>query len=285
MRILVCGHRAYAARGLVKLLQSKGYDVVCFSRDKEGKETVTTMPKGERNVTGNVLKIDENTYLLSEKIDVIINFILLEDASEEDNLRYAEALCRFASKIRAKKLIHMSSISCYANDERLISERTSIDPHPEMKGRYGTIKIKVDNILEGFKMDTRLVMMRPGFITAPDKKNALAGIAKVLPCGFAILMGDKGSTLPLCERNVLHKAMLDAIESQVPKDVYLLVGKGHGTKYSYLKQMMPDVHVVLMPKCLVIGLAKALKIINVFDEKQYQMVRGLFKRQTFEGNF
>ncbi len=284
MKILICGHRAYAARGLGKLLRNNRYDVLCFSRSKDGKDGIINAPTGEKIITGNVLEVDENPFLLSEKIDIIINFILLEGVSEEDNLQYARALCRLADKMNAQKLIHMSSISCYANDEKLITESTSIDTHPEWKGGYGAIKIKVDNLLLGYKMRTRVVMMRPGFITAPDKKNALTGIAKILPGGFAVLMGNKESTLPLCERDNLHRVMLDVIESNVSKSVYILVGNGDDTKYSYLKQMLPEINVIPLPRCLVVGLAEVLKMIRVFDERKVQMVKGLFKVQVFKGN-
>lgn len=284
MKILICGHRAYAARGLEALLKSKGYDVLSFSRSKDGKDNSTNLPTDERIITGNVLEVDKNPYLLSENINVIINFILMEGTSEEYNLRYMEALCHLADKVGAQKLIHMSSISCYANDEKLITENTSIDVHPELKGRYGAVKVKVDNFLLKCKVNARVIMMRPGFITAPDKKNALAGIAKILPCGFAILMGNKNSTLPLCKRDSLHRAMLDAIESREPKAVYLLVDDGEGTKYSYLKQMMPETHVVPLPKYLVVGLAKVLKAVKVLDERKCQMVKGLFKVQVFKAS-
>lgn len=283
MKILICGHRAYAARGLRELLNNKGYDLLCFSRSKDGIEGVTCAPTGEKIITGNVLEVDKNSYLLSEKIDMIINFIFMEGASEEDNLQYARALCSLADKVNAQKLIHMSSISCYANDEKVITDATPIDAHPEWKGGYGAIKVKVDNLMLGYKMKTQIVMMRPGFITAPDKKNALAGIAKIMPGGFAILMGNKESTLPLCERDDLHHVMIKVVESKESKAVYVLVGDGNGTKYSYLKLLLPEISVVSLPKGLVVGLAKVLRTIRFFDERKYRMVKGLFKVQTFKG--
>ena len=86
--VLLCGHRAYAARGLTELLQGAGYRVVCFSRGAEERDGDV--------VTGNVLRVDENPCLKEEKIDVIINFIVLKDGTAEDNVAYISALCRFA---------------------------------------------------------------------------------------------------------------------------------------------------------------------------------------------
>ena len=275
MKILICGHRAYAAKGLCSELENKGYEVVCFSRGEQKKEGNV--------ITGNVLEIDNNHYLINDKFDVIINFILLADASINDNIRYISALCNLADKTETKKLIHMSSISCYPNDSALISANTAIDSHPEFKGYYGALKINVDNYLLNRKSKFKVVMMRPGFITAPDKKNALSGIAKVLPGGFVILMGNKKSTLPLCERHDLHMAILDAIEAEEPNNVYLLVGNGNGTKYSYLKTVLPNSIVIPLSKVMVVGIAKILKSIWLFDERKYQMVKGQFKVQHFAG--
>lgn len=218
----------------------------------------------------------------NEKFDVIINFILLADKGIDDNLRYISALCNLAEKTKTKKLIHMSSISCYPNDSVLISGKTAIDSHPELKGYYGALKINVDNYLLNRISTYKVIMMRPGFITAPDKKNALAGIAKVLPGGISILMGNKYSTLPLCERYDLHMAIFDAIDAVNPNDVYLLVGDGSGTKYSYLKTVLPKSIVIPLSKVLVVGIAKLLKVLYLLDERKYQMIKGLFKVQHFD---
>lgn len=274
MKILICGHRAYAARGLAERLQKAGHEVLCFSRGDEKKDGNV--------VTGNVLEVDKNKYLKEEKIDVVINFILIEGATEEDNLKYTEALCNLTEKTSVKKFIHMSSISCYPNDAEFITEETPIDAHPELKGGYGAVKVSIDNYLMERKMAAKVIFMRPGFITAPDKKNALAGIAKMLPSGFAVLMGNKQSTLPVVERDMLHKAMLSAIEDENPLDVYLLVGGDINTKVEYLKTVAPNVKAIGLPKCLVLLAANILKAVHVFDERKKQMVAGLFKVQKFD---
>ncbi len=274
MKILICGHRAYAARGLADKLKSAGHEVICFSRGEEKKEGNV--------ITGSVLDVDNNKYLKDERFDVIVNFILMEGATEADNLKYTEALCNLAERTGVKNFIHMSSISCYWNDESLITEITSIDEHPELKGGYGAVKVKIDNYLMERKMSTKVIFMRPGFITAPDKKNALAGIAKLLPGGFAVLMGNKKSTLPVVERDVLHEAILSAIADENPLDVYLLVGEGETTKLDYLKTVVPNVKPIGLPKGLVMLVANILKAVHVFDERKRQMVAGQFKVQKFD---
>lgn len=278
MKILICGHRAYAARNLVKKLEAAGHEVYCFSRGD--------IKMDGNVVTGPVAEIDKNPLLEGLKADVVVNFILLDGQPVEDNLRYVDALCRWCEQEGVKSLVHMSSISALPNEAEVITEDTPVDAHPELKGSYGAVKVVVDNRLIAWAEDhkeTKLIMVRPGFITAPDKKNALAGIAKMLPFGFAVLMGDNQSTLPLCERDHLQTALQHAIESENPRKVYLLVEEGESTKRSYLLQVVPNAKVIPLPKGLVMLAAKTLKTIGVFDEKKYQMVAGQFKVQKFRG--
>ena len=274
MKILICGHRAYAAKGLVCMLEDRGHDVLCFSRGELRKEN--------NIITGNVLEVGDNRYLTDEHIDVIVNFILLDGESVHKNIEYASSLCKLARKVGANRIIHMSSVSCYANECDYINENTRIDEHPEFKGHYGMIKIMVDNYLLSHADTFKIVMMRPGFITAKDKKNSLAGIAKVLPVGFAVLMGDRKSTLPTINRSDLHRAIVSAAEDENPLNVYLLVDEGNNTKLDYLKSVNGKVKVISLNKGLVMFAAMMLKIVHVFDEKKYKMVAGLFKVQQFE---
>ena len=274
MKILICGHRAYAAKGLVSMLEDKGHDVLCFSRGE--------LKKDKNIITGNVLEVGDNHYLTDEHIEVIVNFILLDGESVNKNIEYASSLCKLARKVGANRIIHMSSVSCYANECNYINENTHIDEHPELKGYYGMVKIMVDNYILGHADTFKVVMMRPGFIIAKDKKNSLAGIAKVLPMGIAVLMGDKKSTLPIIKRSDLHKAIVSAAEDENPLNVYLLVDKGNNTKLDYLKSVNGKLRVITLNKDLVMFAAKILKIVHVFDEKKYKMVEGLFKVQQFD---
>ena len=114
MKILICGHRAYAAKGLVCMLEDRGHDVLCFSRGELRKEN--------NIITGNVLEVGDNRYLTDEHIDVIVNFILLDGESVHKNIEYSSSLCKLARKVGANRIIHMSSVSCYANECDYINE-------------------------------------------------------------------------------------------------------------------------------------------------------------------
>ncbi|NPD90895.1 NAD-dependent epimerase/dehydratase family protein [Xylanibacter muris] len=276
MKVLICGHRSYAARNFVEKLEEAGHEVWCFSRG-ELKE------KG-RVITGPVVEMDSNPFLKDKQMDVVVNFILLDGKSIEENIEYIDALCRWCRQVGVKRIVQMSSISVLPNQEVFISEKTPIDIHPELKGGYGMIKIAIDNrLLEWEKTSSiPVVMMRPGFITAKDKKNALAGIAKLLPGGFAVLMGNSKSTLPLIDRDVLQLGLKNAIESDNPLKVYLMVEKGVNTKQAYLKTLVPYATVIPLPKGMVMFFAHILKVIGVFDERKLQMVAGQFKVQYFD---
>lgn len=86
--ILICGHRAYAARGLKKELEKAGHNVFEYSRGD--------IARKDNTITGPVLDIDKNP-LLTENIDVVINFIILQQKSLDENIAYIDALLRFCT--------------------------------------------------------------------------------------------------------------------------------------------------------------------------------------------
>lgn len=276
MKILICGHRSYAARNFKEKLENAGHEVWCFSRGD--------IMVNNHVITGPVMEMDKNPYLKGISVEVVINFILLDGQSVDDNLKYIDALCKWCESDGVKRLVHMSSISVLPNSVSQVNEDTPIDPHPELKGAYGALKVAVDNKLLQWEKQTGIpvVLVRPGFIMAKDKKNALAGIAKILPGGFAVLMGNCESTLPLIDRDELQRGLLNAIETDNPLKVYLMVNSGDNTKEKYLRMLAPKVRVMALPKGIVVFMAHVLKAIGVFDERKVQMVAGLFKIQHFD---
>ncbi|WP_273164011.1 NAD-dependent epimerase/dehydratase family protein [Bacteroides fluxus] len=274
MNILICGHRAFAARNLKERLKQIGHTVICFSRGEEKREGDT--------VTGLITQIDTNPLLL-EEIDVVINFILLKKESFEDNLAYIEALCRFCKKKKIKKLIHISSISVYPNEAELITEETEIDHNYRLKGGYGAQKILIDEYLikQRDEKGLPLILLRPGFITASDHPNPIGGIAKMLPIGFTLLIGNRESTLPIVSRDEMQYGLLKVIEDIHPLPVYLLIRESKGTKANYVKTLFPDTILISLPESIVVGLSQTLKILHIFDERKFQMVKGVFKINKF----
>ena len=95
-------------------------------------------------------------------------------------------------------------------------------------------------------------------------------------------MGNCESTLPLIDRDELQRGLLNAIETDNPLKVYLMVNSGDNTKEKYLRMLAPKVRVMALPKGIVVFMAHVLKAIGVFDERKVQMVAGLFKIQHFD---
>lgn len=276
MKILVCGHRAYAARNFVRKLEKAGHEVWCFSRGG-------TAANGHV-ITGPVIEMDKNPFLGRLSVEVVVNFILLEDRSIDENIRYIDSICRWCEQVGVKRFVHISSISVLPNSTNLITEDTPIDDHPELKGVYGAVKIAIDNRLLQWELSSHIqvVLVRPGFITAKDKKDTLVGIAKVLPFRFAVLLGNSKSTLPIIDRNVFQSGLKNAIETDNPLKVYLLVQNGVNTKKDYLKTVIPNVKVLPLPKGLVISVTHFLKRIGIIDERKSKMTESLFKVQHFD---
>lgn len=272
--ILISGHRAYAALGLKKLLENEGHKVIEFSRGEV---------KREGNVvTGPVLGMDKNPMFI-ENIDVVINFILLQNGTVEENECYIRALLGFCKVHSVKRLVQISSISSYPNDAPLIKEDTPTEKRVELKGGYGIIKAAADNMLEmkrravGFD----IVFVRPGYIVAVDNPHPFKGIAKFIGSKIAILIGDKKATLPCIRRETLHKCLAEIAVQNNPLDVYLLVEGEGGTKYSYFRTQS-KAFVVPLPRWLFFFVADVAKMLHVFKERHVCMVKGAFKVNRFD---
>ena len=275
MNILICGHRAFAARGLADKLSHSGHEVLCFSRGE--------VMENDNVITGPVDKIDCNPFLVNKKIDAIINFIVLKDRSLDENQAYIDSLVRMAKTHNVSKFIQISSISSYPNDAKIIDENTAIETDGSLKGAYGSLKVGVDQSLIGAKCKLGLpvVFVRPGFIVAEDHPNPIGGIALKLPMEFGIIMGNKQSTLPVIRREVFHDRLTEIVDDKTPLDTYILLDKRVSTKEMYVKSVVPTMKLISLPKGLVIMTAKLLKTMGVFDQKKVCMVTGLFKQQVF----
>lgn len=274
MNVLICGHRAYAARGLKATLEADGHKVLEFSRGEVKREGNT--------VTGPVAEMDKNP-MWKEQVDVVINFILLQNGSVEENVQYIEALLRFCKKQGVKRLVQISSISSYPNDAPLIKEDTPVEERVELKGGYGIIKAAADHRLEEAKQTEgfEIVFVRPGYIVASDNPHPFKGIAKFLGGKLAVLIGDKKATLPCIKRDTLHKCLSEIAVQECPLEVYLLVEGEGGTKYSYFKTQS-NAMVIPLPKGLFFFGADVAKMLHVFKERHVCMVKGAFKVNRFD---
>ncbi len=228
-KVLVCGHRSFAAQGLVQLLRKAGHEVVCFSRG----------PVGEQDgvVTGPVDEMGANPHLASS-YDALVNYIMLKDGSIQRNLEYAESLLRFCRDRCVRHLVHISSVSVYKASVRMLDERAAVEADPRNKGPYGAVKVAVEQYLvDHLPRGTKLSMVRPGFMLGSGLVNPIVGTAVRLPWNRLLALGNSASRMPLITRDLVNEAILRVIAQPQGDDreVLLLVDPGSPGRKEYLE--------------------------------------------------
>lgn len=272
-KILICGHKSFVASGLVDKLYNNGYEVETFSRGKE--------EKVGNNISGDVYEMDKNP-LLSNDYDAVINFIIIKDQSIEDNLRYIKSLHLFCQKNRVKQLYQISSISTYSNRAAYIDEESDIEKDYSLKGGYASIKVAVDHYLMAQEHSYEMSFIRPGFVVSNEKQVSLAGIVKNLgPVG--LLLGNRQTSLPLIDKNVLHEAIIRILMAEEHREVYLLLENMRGTKSDFAKRYYGK-RTISLPKGLTILVAKVLKSLGIFKNRHLEQVIGLFKDTFYDAS-
>lgn len=274
-KILICGHRSFVATGLMQTLKDKGMDVDCFSRGEE--------ERNDNVVTGDVTKIEKNQFLGS--YDTVINFIILKEKSIEENINYIQSLLSFCKTKGVKNLLQISSISVYPNEAIEVDENSEIEEDYHNKGGYASIKVAVDryllsNPVEGLNVS----FVRPGYIYTKNREISKAGIF-VSKFGLNVLLGDKKTTLPLINREVLHEALFRIIECRTKNKVYLILNKDkeEGTKFKFVVNQW-NVKPICLPHGLIMMTAKILTNIGVLKRRHYLKFVGLFKRTWFNSS-
>src|SRR5829696_4550837 len=142
MRVLICGHRSFAARALPALLRDAGHDVLCFSRGPVAPSDCG----GCATVTGPVDQVHDNPHLRGA-FDAIVNYIMLKDEPIPPNLAYLDSLLRLVRERQVPHLVHISSISSYKGNVRVVTEDAPLEKEFEKKGAYGSIKAATDDYI------------------------------------------------------------------------------------------------------------------------------------------
>lgn len=229
-RILVCGHRSFAAKGLEPVLTARGNTVTNFSRGKVCRDGNT--------VTGPVELIHENPHL-EGPFDTVINYILLKDESAERNNEYLRALLEFCKARSVRHLIHISSVSVYDSNVSLVDERAAVETDPGRKGAYGGLKVATDLFLaRTTPPDITLTMLRPGFILAPGLINPIIGMGARMPGNQILLIGNKHNRVSVITRDLVHQAVAATVDTP-PEDkrqVVLVVDSDGPTRKEYLTE-------------------------------------------------
>lgn len=255
-KILILGASSFVAVGFKSYILQEGYEVDEFGRKN-----------------GSYLEIDRNKSFAST-YNTVINFAVLKDQSIEDNVKYIEALLNFCCIHKVKKLIHFSSIMVYSRKNKNVDELTPIESPTVTKMRgYGQIKCATDEYLDSV-MDSvpfEIIRVRPGFVLSDDR--ACPFIKKI--GSVKIILGDKHSTLPLVQREDIHKALLHIIKNEKNLPVYLFFSNDGITKYLYAKKTVGGL-IFTLPKLLFDGVPFLFAKMRLIPWSFYSRFEGMF---------
>ncbi len=213
--ILLCGHRSFAAKGLVDKLNENNFFLTTFSRG--------SVAKSGTDVLGPVGQMLDNPYL-EDSYDIVINYILLKQESIEQNRRYMEVLLKFCEDRSVKHFIHISSCSVYKNNARHVDENTPIETNPGKKGIYGAIKAaQEDVIFHNRPPGLKVSIVRPGLILANGMGGFIGGIAIRLPWNSVVGLGNSKSQLPLVTRRTANDCVVQLVKSPPQEDIEVLL--------------------------------------------------------------
>lgn len=286
MKILLAGHRSFAARGLADGLRESGHQVVCFSRGEIRREN--------HIATGPVTELPRHPGL-RDPFDAVLNFIVLKGESVRRNRKYARALLHFCTEHEVDRLIHVSSISVYPRGRNRIDADAKMERVPGKKGTYGAWKVAADReLVEQRPEGLGLVLVRPGFILGPGLMNPVVGNALRLPSDRLLCLGNPRTELPVISRKLVHEALERTVEAPFPPDrevsVLLLASPKSPTRLEYLRACCEvvgagtGVRMLPVPVWLAAGLGAELaaRLIGKGDLEPLRKIRDVCARHTYD---
>jgi len=229
MRIMLTGHRSFAAQGLREQLMAAGHEVVTFNRGPAGRDG--------NAVSGSVEELASNPHF-DATYDTVINYILLKDDNVERNVAYVATLLDFCQRKSVKHLIHISSISSFKASERVIHEGAKLETVPEKKGSYGSLKSATDlYLIAKTPAAMKLTMARPAFILGPGVISPIVGTAARLPWNRMLVVGNGKSRMPLIGRDQVNAAIVKAVANppEGAQENLMLVAPNSPTRVEYLQ--------------------------------------------------
>jgi len=247
-RILICGHRSFAAKEIGSLLVKQGHSVTNFTRGRVGVEGDT--------VRGPVEQMHENPHLKGPW-DTVINYIILKDDDIAANERHMDSLLKFCEGQGVKHLIHLSSVSVYSAKASVVTEDALAEVDPSRKGSYGALKVAQDNWLKAHQPKSlKITYFRPGFIFGPGMLDPIIGMGARLPGNQVLCIGGAGNRVSAITRELVDEALAKTVEMP-PKDVggtqvILVVDPNGPPRKDYLTECCTRLgigtHVVSLPK-------------------------------------
>ncbi len=228
MKLLLVGSSSFAAQGLTELLRNSGHEVWSFNRRPE-------RALGERGLGGSIANITDYASQLQE-CDVAVNYLLLKDASIEENLRFLQVLNQLLVAIKCRRFIHISSVSVLAPSTKRVSEKDDPPSDFRQKGPYARLKIATERWVTQHVTHCEIVLVRPGFVVAPGLPDPIIGIGKLLPTQKILCLGHRKSIIPIVSRQILNEGLLRLCTIPLParRTTAMFTGPDSPTREDYL---------------------------------------------------
>jgi NAD dependent epimerase/dehydratase family. len=271
IRALLCGASSFVANGFEDVTKNVEILTETFSRGNESRN-------GDR-ICGKYINIASNKFL-NDNYDIVINFAVLKNDTVENNIRYIKSLLKLCAEKKVKKLIHFSTIMNYDYHLTNVTENANIETLDKTsKKGYAEIKIAVDNYLLSVKdtLPFELIMVRPGYVLADNRP---CPFIKPLPCGFAVIKGNKKSKQPIVRREDIHEALIKIINTENNDVVYHLFPNDKMTKYRYAK-LLGYKHIIVMPKLIFRSIPHLLTKLGIISKSLYSRFDGMYIESDF----
>jgi nucleoside-diphosphate-sugar epimerase len=228
-RILLCGHRAFAAQGLGAILEADGHAVTGFSRGACSAQ--------HSCVTGPVSEMHRNRGI-GPTYDAVINYIVLQEESVERNLAYLQSLLETCRRCEVKHLIHFSSLSVYRDDVSVYTENAPTKDDPARSGPNASLKIAADRfLLRHLPPAVKLSLVRPACILGDKIPDPIGSVGWPWSSGRILVLGVAARIRPVISRDVLNRAIarLVADPPREAREVLLLVDANSPSCVEYLQ--------------------------------------------------
>jgi nucleoside-diphosphate-sugar epimerase len=199
-RVLVCGPRAYAARGLRAALEAAGHSVDDAGRGQPTHEGGAPPPLPEQPH-------------LADRYDVVINYVVLRGETVERNVDFIRSLIRLCDERAVGHLVHISSLSAVRDDVLAVSEASPIKTDPRRSGPNAAAKIAAELCLEReLPAAVKLTIVRPAAVISGDMADPVGSIGVRAPDGGVVVMGRGERQRPLILRSVMNRAVVRLVE-------------------------------------------------------------------------